>query len=484
MAEITADTSFYPKAPAQKGLLDQVQQYGAIEQQQLNIDKSKLELAITNQGQLLETLNSLPKDATREDLKKWGQTAVKMKLVNPKLYAEFMTNMPTLTGDPAKDSKALNDFRATSEQRAMTTLNAMQWKYGQQFDRSSGQSTTPMRKDMREGTEVPTGAPIAAQLPPQTQVFDPTINAHRPVGQTGDQLPQGAQPAPGAPGSYIDPGMPLQPRSVPTQSFKKPGLGAAVEAPPEGPITNPNIQGQSRNFGGNVLGATVENAPADFNSRFGATKPVSSPPAMFDEGKKMLVGAQQTASERAMAIKPLIQALPLMMKPGFMSGPGSDQFTNVVAALKTFGLIDTAAENDPTAVRQEVGKKLAQYISGSPIAGRSDAAQALSEASSPNPNKNILPALMKLTKDAIALERLNIAKANTFKDKDLSKVGEHFAKFPQSIDERAFSLDLEENAKKIVGDMSKKLTGNAKEKAEARKFFRSLEIAEEQGFYQ
>src|SRR6185503_19662944 len=97
----------------------------------------------------------------------------------------------------------------------------------------------------------------------------------------------------------------------------------------------------------------------------------------FEEGKKQYAEDQSNATARMMRAKPAIQALPLMQSKGFLSGPDSEQFTNVVAALKTAGLIDTAAEGDPTAIRQEVTKKLAQYVSGSPVGQRSDAAQTL-----------------------------------------------------------------------------------------------------------
>lgn len=473
MAEV--NTSSYPKPRPSKGIQEQISGWNQIEQQEINVDRSKLELAIKNQENLYNSINALPPDAGPEEIKKWGQNAVKMKLVNPRTFAETMTNLPAMSGDPVKDREAIQRFRSTLENRMNGNLEAMKWKYGEMGTRDSGQSLTPTRRDLRSGAVSPTGQPIAKQVDVSTPVFNPNTQQMEPYGQRGDQIPQGAQPVPGAaPGSYYDP-----------QTTNR--LNQSVDVPL--PTARPPVKPTDKVWGDREAEeAGIYEKPNTFNERFGATsKPAFGPPAMFEEGKKMLTDAQQNASRRAMAIKPVIQALPLMNTPGFLSGPLSEQFTNAVATLKTFGLIDTAAENDPTAIRQEVTKKLAQYISGSPISNRSDAAQALSEAASPNPNKNILPALIKLSKDAVALERVEIAKANSFKDKDLSQVGSYFAKFPQSIDERAFSLDLEteEKSKKLVDDMAKKLEkGSKREKADAEKFFKSLRIATEQGFYQ
>jgi hypothetical protein len=170
---------------------------------------------------------------------------------------------------------------------------------------------------------------------------------------------------------------------------------------------------------------------------------------MFEEGKKTLAENQLRASGLMQNAKPAIQALKIM-KTAFpdgkylSTGPGTKQFNDVVAAAKAWGITDTKAENDPTVLRQELEKKLAQFVGTSPIASRSDAAQTLAEASSPNPKTQLLPALINLTRDAVSLSRVEAAKALTFKGNDYSKVGEHIAKFPQSVDEKAFGLDLME----------------------------------------
>lgn len=462
MAEV--DTSIYK--PQGRSLAEAMQQFNAVEQQEINIDRSKLELAIKNQDQLLTTLNSLPKDASAEEMRQWGQSAVKSKLVNPRTYAEFVTNMPAPTGDPVKDREALTRYRQTVEQRALGTAEAMKWKYGVDTSVDTGQSVQPAMLDLRSGAIRPAGAPIQRQLPVEAPVVGP--EGPRSLGPQAAVVPEGMEPVPGGLAGQF------RPKRLPV-----------------GPVTDERIKGQSSNFGGNVIGVQVEDASATLNERFngtgfGAYKPIgpaTGQTPMFEEGKRMLVADQQEASQRAMRVKPAAQALQLMQQPGMLSGPLSEQFTQGVAALKTFGLIPSDM-NDPTAIRQEVAKKLAQYVSGNPVGQRSDSAQVLAEASSPNPKTQTLPALIKLTKDAIILDRVQAAMPNAFKDKDLSTYGKFKAAFPSSIDERAFGLDMEKDkGKQLVLDMRKRLDKNPKDK-EANKFFNSLKLADEQGFYQ
>jgi hypothetical protein len=461
---MTYDGSSYPKPTEGKSVLDQIQQMQAIEQQNVNIDRSKLELAIKNQDNLLATLNALPKDAGPEEMRKWGQSAVKAKLVNPRMYAEFVTNMPAPTGDPVKDREALTRYRQTVEQRAMGISEAMKWRYGQETTVDNNQQIQPSMRNMRSGAITPAGAPIQRQLPVEAPVVGP--QGQQSLGPQAPVVPEGMEAVPGGLAGQF------RPKKLPV-----------------GPVTDPRIQGPSSNFGGNVTGATVENLPPAgpalkqvAENKYNPVGPMTSQTPMFDEGKRMLAADQQEASQRAMRVKPAAQALQLMQQPGMLSGPLSEQFTQGAAALKTFGLIPSDM-NDPTAIRQEVAKKLAQYVSGNPVGQRSDSAQILAEASSPNPKTQTLPALIKLTKDAIVLDRVQAAMPNSFKDKDLSTYGKFKAAFPSSIDERAFGLDMEKDqGKTLVDKMAARLKNNSKDR-EATKFFNSLRIAKEQGFY-
>lgn len=482
MADIAADTSIYPKAPPQKSLLDQVQQYQAIEQQGLAIDKSKLELAIANQGQLLQTLNALPKDASRDELTKWGQSAVKMKLVNPKLYAEFVTNMPAATGDAAKDMENLNRYRQTVEQKAMSIGEMMQWQYGQMFDRQTAQSTTPMRRDPRTGVEIPVANPIATQLPPTAQRINPVTKETEFIGQTGDQIPSGAVPAPGAPGSYIEP------KAVPTQSFPRPtGLNSAVAPLPVGPITNPAIRGPSSNFGPpgtTVLGANVEApTPTDFNSRFGATKPITARAPGEAEAEritgeqsgKSLAAARERAASFAQDMLPISEALGAVKRLGTQgTGPGTETLNYVKSFLKSNLPGMTEKDFESVTDFDKAKKYLVQIAKGS---GNTSTNDQLAAAFSGNPNVGISNAA---TQDVLAtigaLKKLDLAKTKAFEKANLpdSQFARFSSKWDNDIDPRAFAIS--DMAPEAIVKLNKNLKGKEREK-----FNRSVEIARELG---
>lgn len=453
MAEIDTSSYLKPAAlPTQKGILDQVQDYQKIESNSIGLDQSKLKL-MNDQFNLinseLSTLIANP-NATKEDAAKKLTTFAQTYKLPPQVVQHMLGELQA-----APDVKSFAENALTRGQTVQERINL---QYGVPGIIQDNANIQPVVSSPKFGVRA-TNQPIPIQIPPTTTVIDPTQpNAPGRL--------QGAQPS--APLVPPRPGLPIQ-GAAPAPVMAPAGGGRETLPVAQKP---PGLENRDFNlrFAGAPTGPTVERAP------------------MFEEGKKQYAEDQANATARMMRAKPAIQALPLMQSKGFLSGPGSEQFTNVVAALKTAGLVDTAAENDPTAIRQEVTKKLAQYVSGSPVGQRSDAAQTLAEASSPNPKTQILPALIKLTKDAVALDRVETARANAFDPtkQDFSVYGKHRANFPQSVDEKAFALDLEpDNGVSIVDAMAKKLNSkNARERASADKFFKSLRIAKEQGFYQ
>jgi hypothetical protein len=250
---------------------------------------------------------------------------------------------------------------------------------------------------------------MAVQPPPGSPYYEG--GQAKTLGPSG---PEGVQPA--------SAGLPVAPPQGPGATapiVPKPVRSLPLERPVSGPT------GPSREITDQVPTTLQNRMAAGFNA---------APPPMFEEGKKTLAENQLRASGLMQNAKPAIQALKIM-KTAFpdgkilSTGPGTKQFNDVVAAAKAWGITDTKAENDPTVLRQELEKKLAQFVGTSPIASRSDAAQTLAEASSPNPKTQLLPALINLTRDAVALSRVEAAKALTFKGNDYSKVGEHIANF-------------------------------------------------------
>jgi hypothetical protein len=126
-------------------------------------------------------------------------------------------------------------------------------------------------------------------------------------------------------------------------------------------------------------------------------------------------------------------------------------------------------------------------VGNSPLAGRSDAAQTLAEAGSPNPKKQISQALQALTRDAIALDRVNILKPQAFKGTDYQNYIKHSGTFPAGIDEKALTLDLlpEKERSALVTKMAAAYkNGTASEKAKAEKFLATLQMAKDHNIYE
>lgn len=452
MADV--DTSSYPKPaalPVQKSLLDNVQQWQGVESGKLTIDKQKLDNTNQALGYMTRAMGSLGPNATKEEYLAVGQNAVKMGLVPPQMlqtYEERLVKAPTA-------GAFYNEFITSAAEHQ----KQLDYHLGTPGVMSLGDRAQPIRTSQQPGFGIRSaGQPIAVQQSPDTTTYGPD---NRPVykGPTPG-LPEGPPPLP------VE-----RPAAVPARS------GAAA-MPSAGPLTDPAIPGPSRNFGGNVVSAVAE-APT-VADRFSGLP--AGPDPMFEEGKKKISADQETATQRATAIKPAQQALKLL--PGLATGPGTDQWNKAIAFMKANNIITTAAENDPTAIYQEVSKKLAQYVASSPAGQRSDAAQTLAEAASPSPKTQISPALIKLTRDALALDRVQIARPTAFEDKNVGNYGKHQATFPQSIDERAFGLaDLPKKEQTALTDKMYKKYEKDPRNPEALKFFKSLDLAKKQGFF-
>lgn len=443
MAEV--DTSSYPKPGLPVSPLDLAGKLGSLQQQKLQIDQQKLDQANQGLTYMTRAMGALGPDAPKDAYIKAASDAVKLGLVPENQLQVFV--------EKAQAAPTSQDFFNEFMTTAADHQQQINYHLGQRVDVNNGQTSTPAVTSVKPGFGVrPVGLPIQQQNPPNT----PTVNANNQsqlLGPQPTQVPEGTIPAnTGIPGQYRPSSLPVEP------------LQPSAAAPSTAPAT------------------FAQRTDAAFPKPAG---PISGTSPLFEEGKKSYTEDQLSASARSQAIKPAIQALKLM--PGLATGPGTAQFNDLVAAAKAWGIVDTKAENDPTVLRQEIEKKLAQYVGGSPIANRSDAAQTLAEAGFPNPKKQILPALQNLTRDAIALERVNILKPQAFKGTDYQNYIKHQGTFPGGIDEKALSLDMipEEQRAKLVNRMVNQYkNGNADEKARANKFLNTLKLASEHKIFE
>lgn len=448
MAGLEADTSSY-RQPLPVSPLDTAAKIGGLQQQKLSIDQAKLDQANQALGYMTRAMGSLGPEASKEDYAAVADNAVKQGLVPEAQKQAYMERL-----QKAPSAKAFfNEFITA----AQTTQEQINYHLGRPGEVSTGQTVTPVVTSVKPGFgQRPIGLPVQQQAPPTT----PTIN------EQGQPQLLGAQPPQLAPGTAGGP--------TPLPVVRPAAAGPSL---PVAPLTT----GPS---GPTVRRTDLE--PTTFADRFPQPRGAAVGTApLFEEGKKIYTQDQQNASIRAQSIKPAIQALKLMT-PALATGPGTAQFNDLVAAAKAWGVVDTKAENDPTVMRQELEKKLAQYVGGSPIAQRSDAAQTLAEAGSPNPKKQILPALQALTRDAIALDRVQILKPQAFKGQKFDDYVKHTGNFPQSVDEKALTLDLmdDKEREKLVTKMkSEYKNGDGAAKKRATKFFETLQLARDAKLY-
>lgn len=454
MAGLEADTSSY-RQPLPVSPLDTAAKVGALQQQKQSIDANKMANANTALQYMTRAMTSLGPDASKEDYAAVAQNAVKQGLVpqeQEQVYMERLQKAPTA-------KSFFNEFITA----AASTQEQINYHLGTPGQSANGQTVTPTVTSVKPGFGVrPTGMPVQQQAPPTTQT----------VGPTGQPQLLGPQPPQNAPGT-VDVPTPLP--------VERPS--AASAAAPIAPRSLP-VERISGPTGPTVRRTDME--PTTFENRFPVpTGAATGTTPLFEEGKKAYAQDQLNASSRAQAIKPAIQALKLM--PGLATGPGTEQFTNAIAALKGWGLLTTSAENDPTVARQEVNKKLAQFVQGSGLANRSDAAQALAEAGSPSAKVQILPALVNLTRDAIALDRVKILQPQAFKGGKFDDYIKHGGNFPQSVDEKALTLDLmdDKEREKLVTKMRTQYEkGDAAAKKKAVRFFETYQLAKDNKIYE
>lgn len=428
MAGLEADTSSY-RLPTTDPL-DTVKNLGAIQQQKLSINQAKLDQANQALGYMVRAMGSLGPNAKKEDYAKAAQNAVDQGLVPQQQENVFLQHLQAAPDSPSFYKKFMTSAMEGQKQIEMHTgINSEKTDNANAYQGKTDVLTGGFKPATQMPVQIPPGTP--GYNPQNEQVFE------QPAG------PSGVVPVP---------------RARPSLPVERPTTGAT------GPTVN----------------RTAE-TPTTFANRVEPLKAGPSP--LFPEGKEAYTKAQLQASTRAQAIKPAIQALKLM--PGLATGPGTGQFNDLVAAAKAWGVVDTKAENDPTVLRQEIEKKLAQYVGGNPIGQRSDAAQTLAEAGSPNPKKQILPALINLTRDAVALDRVQILKPNAFKGTDYQNYIKHEGNFPQSVDEKALTLDLMPTTEReaLVKKMVTKYKNDPKN-AEANKFLNTVKLAKEHGFYE
>lgn len=443
MAEV--DTSSYPRPAAPVSPLDTAAKLGAMQSQKLDIDQKKLSQANEALTYLTRGLNSLGPNASKDDLINLGHGLVKDGLAPPSM----MQNMEAeIRGTPdAKMPQFIDSLRTRTAQHQEMINHFI----GQPSAVNTGQRTDILRLPGSPNQPSRLQTTIPNEIPPTQPV----------IGRDNQPTLQGNQPRPPNFNERFDAAFPNRLRTAP------------MPAGPVNPSIVPGMRPGERATKAEVLPAQTG----------GPTGPATGVPPDYDPGLKQFAADQDMATQKLTAIKPALQALPLAKE--LTTGIGTETYNKVLAAAHNLGLLPESMSNK-VAVYQELSKKLAQYVQSSPIGQRSDAAQTLAEASSPSPKAQINPALIKLTQDAIALDRVQAIRSMAFTNdngsprRDYHNYGQHRSQFPARIDERALTLDMmtPEKRNTLLNEMEKK-----QKTPEGKKFKYTLELADRIGIF-
>lgn len=470
MAEIKADVSSYPKPAAEKSLLDQVQQYGAIQQQKINIDRSKLEQAIIGQDQLLKVLSSIPPTATNEEITSYTLPLVKSKIINAKQYADFMTN---LGNDPESRKK----FLELTQNQAASRAEAMRYIYGEQFVNQNAQGSQYGLRDPRAGTVRPTTGVFGAQPSIDQQYIEPGTNKIKRVGQQSPSIPEGTEQLPGGfQGEYRpnDLRFSVQPPAVtgpringPVPSTSK--IIGDAEAEAKNLYEKPTFQAQVQQ-------------PSSFNDRFSTVQrepgAAEAEVATGRQSGEALAAARQRATNFAQDMFPVTQAIEASKNLGTKgTGPG----TETINQVKSFILSNfpNIRQSDPGFDNikdfDKLNKYLIQIAQGSGFG--TDTNDKLAAAFAGNPSVKISNAATQDILGSIAaLRTLDLARTKAWEKSGLqdNQYSKWAANWHNNIDPRAFAIPY--MSPEAIVKLNKTLKGKEREK-----FNNSVEIARQSG---
>lgn len=438
------DTSSYKNDP-QPSMLDTVGKFGALQAQQqsiqrqgIGIESDKLKLANERLGVLAKEYTTLLADndvmtgspAATAKVQSMGQRMVNLGVIPANMFGEFAKSVPS-------DPKQIPQFISQQMARVQSIGEAIDYNLGQagpEIGDNQVKQQTLRSPKLGFGGIQPAGPGVQQQVP----VGQPVI------GPNGQQVLEG-------------------PQNQPIQTVPAPRMNVAPLAPPDvrvGAPVAPKVQSQLP--AGNPRGP-VSREP---------TGPAVGQPVSFETNRLSHVKDYEEATATLQATRPLIQAYKLIDQFNPRVGPGTDQWNKLVATAKTWGIVPTQTKDDPTAIYQEINKKMMQFVQqmGAP----SDKQQALQMESNPNLKTQILPALKKLTYDTIALQRGRAILPYMYSSADYGTKNyqEEKGRNTNLLSEEALMIDHMSDDKRdaLLDEMRKK-----QNTTEGRKFKKTLE---------
>lgn len=443
MAELTADTSSYPKPQLPVSPLDMAGKLGSLQQQQqqiqsgaIQIDKQKLDLVSQHMAVANHELSILANDPdltqakVTDTLNRIAKTTDMPAPVYQKMHEEYAA----AGNDPAKLKQTVD----LNLRRGMSVAEQLNNQYGSPAMINNGQTTTPAQISQQKGTVLPMGVAPAVrpalqqQIPPTAE----TVNTDRSSPSYGGKSFVGPQPS----------ALPVAPRTT-------------------GP-TGPTVR-------------RTDLEPTTFNDRFPNRIATSLPPGAGEAvGIGAKAGAEAAAQGRHRAsmfnreVFPLNQAIPALEKLGPKgTGPG----TETINHLKSFAIsnipgVKESDFNGTVADYDKAKKYLTDFVNQTGSSGTND---KLAAAFAGNPSVGISnAAAVDVAKSALALRRMQQAEDIAFEKSGLpDEDRQKFAiRFNQEQDPRAYGADVmgKEKLGKLIKSMSP---------TELATFKKSLEMA-------
>ncbi len=415
MAEISADTSSYPKPPAPVNMLDQMQKWGALDQQKLQIEAGKLELVQKQLGAMSSELSNMldtpnmTKDQAVQQLNSFADT----------------TKMP-----PEVRQKMLNELHQSPDVSSFARKNLLRAMDTQQrIDATLGRTSLINRGPDQVPAVVKTGkAPQQIGLPIAVGTSPETSGSPTPIYN-----PQTGTYSQGTRGQYES--------------------NAGVPPLPVDMYGAPNRQQQAAQP---------------------QRQPPAAPPVDAQQSIAQLNKERQEGTVTMDRMKPVAQAIPLI-ETGIKTGVGTPQFYKAVSALTNLGWI-TDNDKNPAVIISKINKKLEQLARESGT--RSDADLAAAVRSNPNPNSQLNTALLDLTKDAVSQAYMKSARALTYDGPD-DQYTTRSSRVAASQNPEAYRLLLEspEKRRAIFTDMMAKAeAGDKRAQAFIRSYNNAIKL--------
>lgn len=466
MAEVDTSSYLKPAAlPQQKSLLDQVGQFQQLESNRNVIEKQKLDLVNQRFKELSKGFVGLiaDKDLNEDKIRKYVTDQVKLGYIPPEMAAQTISQLPLNA-----DANTLRKHLEMNLQHAQTTMEALNYNFGQNAAVSDGATLTQgtLASPAKGGGFTP-ATQQNLQLPPGT----PNVDDKGQRGYLGPVGPPGTRSV-----------VPAQPMAV--EGRAAPSTPAAPPAPLQaGPVNNPAVPGQSSNFGGRVLSANVE-PPTTVTNRIDAAFPkrvitdlgpgvAEARGAVTSQSGKQFADDLTKARNFKQDLYPAEAALKGVQELGTREmGPGTPALNDLKSAIITWLPNADKATIDKVGTFQETRKYLSQIARTSGNTGTNDQLAAAFEA---NPSITMSKAATEnVLKSVIALRKMQhaqvlLAEQQGVKPEDYSK---WIAKNQNVLDARAFGFDI------MSDDAKKKLVTELKKDPKALKRFEdSLQFA-------